>query len=124
MAETGERVTKNPDTAFEATDWPIRTIALVLFGIVVFVALMPLVIMAGYPSSVSDVSRRVRVEPPKPQLEVNPPQDLANFEVAERRRRDTYYWIDKDKGVVHIPVEQAMRMLAEKGIDGFPKAAR
>lgn len=123
MAEAGERVTRNPDTAFEPSDWPVGTIALVLLGIFVFLVVAPLVMIVAYPSSVSDVSRRVRVEPPKPQLEINPPQDLANFDLEQRKRRDTYYWIDKDKGIVHIPVEQAMRALAAKGIDGFPKGA-
>jgi hypothetical protein len=37
---------------------------------------------------------------------------------------NTYYWIDRDKGIVHIPIAEAMKRVATKGIDGFPQAGR
>jgi hypothetical protein len=37
---------------------------------------------------------------------------------------NTYYWVDRDKGVVHIPIAEAMKRLVAKGIDGFPQAGR
>jgi hypothetical protein len=74
-----------------------------------------------YSSAVSDVSRRIAVEPPQPRLQVNAPQDLANFRAEEEKKLDTYYWVDKQQGTVHIPIGEAMKKLAEQGIDGFPK---
>lgn len=122
MAEPTPRAVPNPDTDFERSDWPVRTIGLVLLGILACAVTATLVMMLAYPSSLDDVSRAVRVEPPKPRLEVDPPQDLAAFEAEQRKRLDTYYWVDSQRGIVHIPIEQAMQKLARDGIPGFPKA--
>jgi hypothetical protein len=77
--------------------------------------------MWAYPRSVSDVSRRLEVRPPAPELQVNPQQDLVTFRLNEENRLNNYYWIDKQKGIVHIPIEQMMKKLTAQGIDGFPK---
>lgn len=121
MAETAERVEDNPKTAFEKSDWPLGIVAWVLLGTFIFLVVAPFVLMGAFPRAVSDVSRALTVEPPQPRLQTDPPEDLAQFLVDEGKRLNTYYWIDKQKGIVHIPVEQAMRELAEEGIDGFPR---
>ena len=121
MAEIAECVEDNPKTAFEKSDWPLGTIALVLLGTLVFLVIAPFVLMGAFPRAVSDVSRSLTVEPPQPRLQTNPPEDLAQFLVDEEKRINTYYWIDRQKGIVHIPIEQAMQELAEEGIDGFPR---
>jgi hypothetical protein len=121
MGEIAERVEDNPKTAFEKSDWPLGTIGLVLLGTLIFLVIAPLVLIGAFPRAVSDVSRALTVEPPQPRLQTDPSEDLAQFLVGEDKRLNTYYWIDKKNGVVHIPIEQAMRELAEKGIDGFPR---
>lgn len=121
MAEIAERVEDNPKTAFEKSDWPLGTIGLALLGILIFLAIAPFVLMGAFPRAVSDVSRALTVEPPQPRLQTDPSEDLARFLVDEDKRLSTYYWIDKKKGIVHIPIEQAMQELAEEGIVGFPQ---
>ena len=121
MAEIAERVEDNPKTAFEKSDWPLGTIALVLLGTLIFLVIAPFVLIGAFPRAVSDVSRALTVEPPQPRLQTDPSDDLARFLVDEDKRLNTYYWIDKEKGIVHIPIEQAMQELAEEGIDGFPR---
>ena len=74
-----------------------------------------------YSRSVSDVRRGLEVHPPAPELQVNPQQDLIRFRLSEENRLNNYYWIDKQKGIVHLPIEQVMKKLAAQGIDGFPK---
>jgi hypothetical protein len=121
MAEIAERVEDNPKTAFENSDWPLGTICLVLVGILVFVMITPFVLIGAFPRAVSDVSRALTIEPPPPRLQTDPSEDLAKFLADEDKRLNTYYWIDKKKGVVHIPIQQAMQKLAGQGIDGFPR---
>jgi hypothetical protein len=121
MAEIAERVEDNPNTAFEKSDWPLGTVALVLLGTLIFLVIAPIVLIGAFPRAVSDVSRTLTVEPPQPRLQTDPPEDLAKFLVDEDRRLNTYYWIDKKKGIVHIPIQQAMQELAQGGIDGFPQ---
>lgn len=113
----------NVNVAFEAADWRIGIVGLVLLGIFLFLVIAPLALMWGFPHSLGDVDRHLTIRPPGPQLQTNPPQDLANFRADEDRRLNTYYWIDKKNGVVHIPIEEAMRKLAHDGIAGFPKAS-
>jgi hypothetical protein len=48
--------------------------------------------------------------------------DLAGYVAEQKLKLDTYYWIDRDRGIVHIPIEEAMKRVAAHGIDGFPKA--
>lgn len=122
MAELEQRIEDNADTAFEATDWPMRTIGIILLVILVFLTIGVFVLIAAFPRAVSDVGRRLAVEPPQPRLQTDPAEDLARFRADEEKRLNTYYWIDKEKGIVHIPIAQAMKEIAAKGIPGFPKA--
>jgi hypothetical protein len=121
MAEHEERIEDNPDTAYEQSDWPLRTIFLILAATFVLLVISPFVMIAAFPTTPSDVSRTLTVEPPQPRLQTNPSADLAQFSADEDERLNSYYWIDKEKGIVHIPIEQAMKEIADEGIDGFPR---
>ena len=122
MAEIAERFENNPKTAFEKSDWPLGATGLVLLGTLIFLVIAPFVLIGAFPRAISDTGRALTVEPPQPHLQTDPSEDLARFLVDEDKRLNTYYWIDKEKGIVHIPIEQAMQELAEQGIDGFPRA--
>ena len=121
MAEPGERIAANPETAFEPKDWPLGAIGLSLLGIFVFLVVAPLVMIWAFPGTLGDVDRRLSAMPPGPRLQIDPAKELAQFRAGENRRLETYYWVDKEKGVVHIPIEEVMKKLAAQGIDGFPK---
>ena len=123
MAEPGERVEINPAAAFEPSDWPVGIVAMVLLGVLAFLVITPLVLLVTFPSAVSDASRSLTVEPPTPRLQIDPAKDLARFRADEDKKLNTYYWIDKQKGIVHIPISQAMREVVRKGISGFPNGA-
>jgi hypothetical protein len=81
----------------------------------------PLAMIAVFSDTTSDVSRPLTFEPPRPRLQTDPSADFAQFNANEDKRLNAYYWGDKDKGVVHIPIEQAMKELTNEGIDGFPR---
>jgi hypothetical protein len=122
MADSSEpAVASNPEIAFEKSDWRLRPIGLALLFIFAVLAASPFILMWAFPHSVSDVSRKLTIRPPGPGLQVNPPQDLAHFRAHEEKLLNTYYWIDKDKGIVHIPIDEAMKKVVRDGIDGFPK---
>jgi hypothetical protein len=112
---------QNPGVAFEPSDWALRPVALVYVGTVVLLVISSLVLIVAYPNSLRDVGRAVRIAPPGPRLQTDAEGDLRRFRAEEDKRLNTYYWINKSEGVVHIPIEQAMRKLATTGIPGFPK---
>jgi hypothetical protein len=60
------------------------------------------------------------VEPPAPRLQVTPERDLAALRAQEEAILGSYAWIEKDRGVVRIPIEEAMRIVAENGLPTFP----
>jgi hypothetical protein len=121
MTELDQRIEDNPDTAYEQSDWPLGTIGLVFAAILILLVISPLLIIAAFPITPADVSRALTVEPPHPRLQTDPSKDLARFRADEDKRLNSYYWIDKKKGVVHIPIDQAMKEVAGEGIDGFPR---
>ena len=124
MAELQERVETNPKTDYEHSDWHLGIVGLVLLGTFLFLVIAPFVLIAAFPRSSNDVSRASTVVMPQPTLQLNPPEDLARFMVDEDNLLNNYYWVDKDKGVVHIPVREAMKKVLAQGIPGFPQEQR
>ncbi len=53
--------------------------------------------------------------PPPPRLQVDPAVELMQLRARNAARLEGYGWIDRAKGVVHIPIERAMQMLAAQG---------
>jgi hypothetical protein len=49
---------------------------------------------------------------PQPRLQEAEPLDLTKLRQAEDSLLNRYGWIDRDKGIVHIPIAEAMRLLA------------
>jgi hypothetical protein len=109
-------------TAFEPGDWPITPVALIYVGALILLVISILLMIVAYPNSLPDVGRTLRITPPGPRLQTDSEGDLREFRAAEEKKLNTYYWIDKQKGVVHVPIEQAMHNLAKSGVPGFPKA--
>lgn len=56
------------------------------------------------------------VIPPEPRIEVYGPRQLGNLRAHEDHVLNTYAWVDKDAGVVRIPVDRAIDLLAQKGL--------
>jgi protein SCO1 len=54
--------------------------------------------------------------PPGPGLQVEPDDDLRRVRATEQARLQGYGWVDRDAGLVHIPIERAMEILAEHGL--------
>jgi len=49
---------------------------------------------------------------PMPRLQPNPVADLNKFRLREEQRLNSYGWVDPQAGRVHIPIEQAMDIMA------------
>lgn len=61
---------------------------------------------------------RLRPAVTPPVLESAPQLDRAQYFAEKQRKIDSWEWIDRQKGVARIPVEEAMRIMAERGRDG------
>jgi hypothetical protein len=54
--------------------------------------------------------------PPAPRLQQFPHKELFEFRQEEEAFLHGYGWMNKEAGVVHIPIEEAMRLVVERGL--------
>ena len=111
----------NPEVAFEPSDWRLGPVALIYAGTLILLVISCFVLIAAYPNSLADVGRTLRIKPPGPLLQTDPQGEFKRVRAEENKKLTTYYWIDKSKGVVHIPIDQAMKNIVQTGIPDFPK---
>jgi hypothetical protein len=94
--------------------------AAVLFGAVLAATIAAVVAVSFFfmrfaalrePSPQAAARERAAVAP---RLQVQGFNELREMREAENRELNSYAWIDREKGIVRIPVERAMEILAEK----------
>jgi len=56
---------------------------------------------------------------PEPVLQKNPQEDLRRFEHDQRAALSGYSWVDRSKGLVRIPIEEAMRIIVARGNQAY-----
>jgi hypothetical protein len=66
---------------------------------------------ARYPLAVNAPPRL----PPEPRLQQFPRNELYEFRTKEDAQLHSYGWVDKNAGTVHIPIEDAMRLMLDRG---------
>ena len=54
--------------------------------------------------------------PPAPRLQVEPQLDLGQLHAREDEKLHGYGWVDRNAGVVRMPIERAMDLVVEKGL--------
>lgn len=62
------------------------------------------------------LERRESAPPPLPRLQIYPVEHWKDFQAAERERLTTYGWMDRGTGAVHIPIDRAIELIAERGV--------
>jgi hypothetical protein len=117
----------NPEVDHEQSDVNIRAIlgfgaALIVVATVVHLLIYVLFgyfdrregvkVPAEYPLAASQGHH----EPPEPRLQTDPRQDLADMRAKEDDVLGSYGWVDKNAGVVRIPIDAAMKLTLERGL--------
>jgi hypothetical protein len=125
------------DVSFEERDIKVATIYwyLVALGLATVVALIVCIFILHFTSNLaasSDTppppSREALGKdfPPEPRLqgvpghEFDAQKDLRYKLKADLDENEKLEWIDKNAGIAQIPVEDAMKIIAEKGLPGAP----
>ena len=118
---TGENKQKHDH---ERSDWDLRYVAL---GTIVLVVSVALILAAswwifkelhGWSASRQMGTARVTHQentPPEPRLQISPTDDWTEMLKREQAILNSYRWIDRSNGVVHIPIQRAMELIAERG---------
>lgn len=107
---------------YERSDIESGGVAWIGAGLGLFVLAVPLLMPLIYPRSMHHVSPAAppALSADAPELEIVPSKDLRRLDRAEAQRSDSYGWIDREHGVVRIPVTRAVDRLLQKGIPGWP----
>lgn len=116
----------NPQIRHETTD--INVWAVGKFGIaLVAIVLLSLVLLVGlmrYFQAQEASAVEKTIEPdkefPEPRLLRHEAVDLEKFRAGEDKVLSTYAWVDQPKGVVRIPIDRAIDLLAQKGLPSRP----
>jgi hypothetical protein len=58
--------------------------------------------------------------PAFPKLVTSEPAVLAEFHAQEDAFLASYGWVEKDKGIARMPIDVAMKIVAERGLPKFP----
>ena len=113
-----------PGAGYEHTDASVWTIAkfgmwLIVSAVIIHIGLGFMygmlieqatdVAAPRYPMAVS----REQAVPNEPRLQQNPPTDMYRLRLEEEKELHEYGWVDKQAGVVRIPIDEAMRRLVE-----------
>jgi len=114
----------HPSTGnYERADFSGTGVVWFTVGLIVMVCVCALVVgfIAHYWEFVypSGLERRLSTGlegVPGPQLQSSPPADYQRIHARELETLATYGWVDHKAGVVHIPIEQAMAMVLERGL--------
>ena len=106
---------------FEESD--VNVVAVGKFGVaLLLVTILAMALLVGLFNyfKASEGGAATTVDPtkvfPHPQLQQAPIPDLKAVRAAEDQVLNNYGWVDRQKGVVRIPIAQAMDMVVKKGL--------
>jgi hypothetical protein len=91
----------------------LGTVAVVILMRALFTSLAALEESRQPPPPVMKAEER---QPPAPRLQTRPADELSEYLKRERGVLSSYAWVDRSAGVVRIPIEDAMRLVAERGL--------
>jgi hypothetical protein len=124
------------EVEFEREDLAPKPILLFLLGLIVVCLLVALVLRGMYSyldayenhhepvqnplvSTQAD-TRNIRpgeiVKFPQPRLETDERREINAFREQEEEKLNSYGWVDQGAGVVRIPIDRAMQLVAQRGL--------
>jgi hypothetical protein len=126
---------RHTDVAFEERDVEARSIYgyLLALGLATAAALLICVFILRFTLNYAASSQtppppsreaHQRELPPEPRLQgvpghtTDPQQDMRDKLKADTEANEKFAWIDESSGVAQIPVKDAMKIIAEKGLPG------
>ena len=127
MSESHNSEIDNPEVVHEESDVNVSAIsgfgaALFAVGAIVLLFLGWLVGMYErqyqrsqtqvYPMAAGQENRL----PPEPRLQEHPQEDLSDLRRKQESQLNAYGWVDKGSGIARIPIEEAMRIVLQKGL--------
>jgi hypothetical protein len=64
------------------------------------------------------------LNPALPRIEEHPAETLQDLRTHENKVLNSYGWVDKKAGVVHMPIDRAMDLVLQRGLPVRKEAAK
>ena len=129
-----EHEIENPETHYERRDLSPHAVLLFLVGLALVAVIIYFMLWGFY--GYLNAFHQQRKQPaaplqtlhdnigtekiiqrfPEPRLQPNPPADLNKFRAQEEEILNSYGWVDQPAGVAHIPIQQAIDIIAARGL--------
>ena len=120
---------------YETSDVSIAGIFRFGAGLLAVAVIVHLLIFALFRHFESRESARVPAEyplarsqgdrvPPEPRLQTDPRQDLSDLRAKEDDWLGSYGWVDRNAGVVRIPIDAAMKLTLQRGLPARTEQTR
>lgn len=117
----------NPETHHETSDVNINGIFAFAAGLIVVAAIIHLAVFVLFRYFEAQAAPKGPLEfplaaaqenrlPPEPRLQTNPREDLRDLRAQEDEILTTYGWVDRNAGVVRIPIDDAMKLAIQRGL--------
>jgi hypothetical protein len=109
---------------YELSDLKARNIALFAAALAITIALVLLVSYWLFEFAAQQAEKEhlpsplasTREPTPEPRLQFHAPKELQEMRAAEDALLKNYGWIDQKAGIVRIPVDRAIELLAKRGL--------
>ena len=134
---------QNNGLGFERQDWTGRPvygflISLAIIGVLVYFTVWGIFIVLDkyFTTHQGEVSPMVQQETgtptravspghieatfPEPRLETNERNEINDFRLGEEQTLNSYGWVDQNAGVARIPITEAMKLVAQRGLPTKP----
>ena len=89
----------------------VAIVMLLVYGIFVGLAHHPIVVQPVNPMAETDQQQF----PPQPRIEDHPTVEMEQLNASEDKILSTYGWVNKNAGIVRIPIDQAMELQMKRG---------
>jgi hypothetical protein len=67
-------------------------------------------------AAVPQTFQNVRELPPPPRVQADPEADIVRYKNSQQDTLDTYGWVNREQGIVRIPIERAMQLTVQRGL--------
>ena len=122
-----QRETDNPAVVHEESDVNVRAIlgsglALVVVAVIIHVFLWWLQGLSQSQAGRAQVQTYPLAAgqqdqlPPGPRLQEHPQQDMSELRQKQDAILNGYGWVNREAGIARIPIEDAMRIVVERGL--------
>ena len=99
----------------QAPEVATRIVLLTVFGFMAFAGLGMGGLFLYFRDLVPGPLKATERDYPEPTLQISPQGDLDRFGREQASALEGYAWVDRSRGLAHIPIAEAMRRVARRG---------